>query len=76
MAEIKLEDIKSIAMDVMGENQNSFKASDPSEILLYTLAYNDGVFDLLEEIESRLFPTIKRFDPKEAADDREKNEHL
>ena len=69
MAEIKLEDIKSIAIDVMGENQENFKASDPSEILLYTLAYNDGIFDLLEEIENRLFPTIKKFDPEEAADD-------
>lgn len=69
MAEIKLEDIKSIALDLMGENQENFKASDTSEILLYTLAYNDGIFDLLEEIESRLFPTIKKFDPEEAADD-------
>lgn len=70
MAEIKLEDIKSIAMDVMGENQEHFKSNDPSEILLYTLAYNDGIFDLVEEIENRLFPTIKGFDPKEAADDK------
>lgn len=69
MAEIKLEDIKSIAIDVMSGNQENFKSNDPSEILLYTLAYNDGVINLLEEIESRLFPTIKRFDPKEAADD-------
>lgn len=68
MAEIKLEDIKSIALDLMGENQENFKANDPSEILLYSLAYNDGVFDLLEGIEN-LFPTIKKFDPKEAADD-------
>ena len=49
MAEIKLEDIKSIALDLMGENQENFKANDPSEILLYSLAYNDGVFDLPEE---------------------------
>lgn len=69
MAKIKLEDIKNIAIDVMSENQENFKAADPSEILLYTLAYNDGVFDLLEEIENRLFPTIKKFDPEEAADD-------
>ena len=69
MAEIKLEDIKNIAIDVMSGNQENFKSNDPSEILLYTLAYNDGVINLLEEIESRLFPTIKRFDPKEAADD-------
>lgn len=76
MAEIKLEDIKSIAIDVMSGNQENFKSNDPSEIFLYTLAYNDGVINLLEEIESRLFPTIKRFDPKEAADDREKTENL
>lgn len=72
MAEIKLEYIKSIAIDVMSGNQENFKSNDPSEILLYTLAYNDGVINLLEEIESRLFSPIKRFDLKEAADDKEK----
>lgn len=76
MAEIKLEEIKNVALKLINKGQANFNISDSHEALLYTLAYYDGVLDLLEEIEDRLFPTIKKFDPEEAADEREQTENL
>ena len=69
MAEIKLEDIKSAAYDLIDENQEDYKVDDPKETLLYTLAFNDGVIHLLDKIESKFFPTVKGFDPREATDE-------
>lgn len=69
MTEMKFEDIKSAAYDVIGENQEDYKVDDPKETLLYTLAFNDGVISLLDKIESKFFPTVKGFDPREATDE-------
>lgn len=69
MAEIELEDIRSAAFELMDENQQDFKIGDSSETLLYTLAYNDGVLHLFDKLSGRFFPTIKKFDPREAADE-------
>lgn len=70
MAEIKLEEIRSAAFELIDENQD-FKIGDSSETLLYTLAYNDGVISLFDKLSEKFFPTIIKFDPREAADDKE-----
>lgn len=69
MAEINLEEIKSVAFELIKKGQDNFSISDSHEALIYSLAYNDGVLDLAENIANTLFRTIKGFDPEEAADE-------
>lgn len=70
MAEISLEKIKSIALELINDNQDSVHISDDREVMLYTIAFNDGVLCMLEEIVEKYYPEkcIKKFDPEEAAD--------
>lgn len=64
MSDIKIEDLKCFACDLMHNNQEVWRSNDPKEVLLYRLAFNDGILALLDRIQVELFQ-------KEAADGRE-----
>ena len=78
MAKIEFEELKCLAYEVINENQGGYKIQDPKEDMLYSLAYNDGVSGLLDAIKNKFYTekSIKKFDPEEAADDREKNKNI
>ena len=56
MAKIELNDLMAAANEVIAENQKEFNTEDDKEIMLYTLAYNDGVLDLMKRLRDALFP--------------------
>lgn len=77
MAKIEYEELKSMVCDVISDNQDSVHISDDREVMLYTIAFNDGVLCLLEEIVEKYYPEkyypekcIKKFDPEEADSDK------
>ena len=53
------EELRTIALKVVSQNQDHFGIDDTEKQKMYRLAYNDGVLDLLDAILEKKNETIK-----------------
>lgn len=72
MAKIELNELMAAASEVIAENQKEYNAQDNERALVYTLAYNDGVLDLMSRLKRALFPEFLGAKSEEAADEKNK----
>lgn len=70
MKQISLDEIRLVAFETINENQENWSTEDNEKNMTYSLAYNDGILDLVEAIAKKLFPAPIKFDPEEAVDDK------
>ena len=56
--EITIEELRIIALNVVSANQRNFHTDDSNNDMTYTLAYNDGVLDLLNAIIEKKGETV------------------
>lgn len=70
MKQISLDEIRVVALETIDENQENWSTEDNEKNMTYSLAYNDGILDLVEAIAKKLFQTPIKFDPEEAVDDK------
>lgn len=70
MKQITLDEIRLVAFETIDEHQENWSTEDNEKSMTYSLAYNDGILDLVEAIAKKLFPTPIKFDLGEAVDDK------
>ena len=70
MKQISLDEIRLVAFETINENQENWSTEDNEKNMTYSLAYNDGILDLVEAIAKKLFPAPIKFDLGEAVDDK------
>ena len=56
---LRIEDIESMALHVIADNQKSLDPDDENSIPIYAMAFNDGVLALAKALEDKVNPVAR-----------------